>query len=216
MKPGRFLLFMLLPVLLQLSAAPREAPAAPDDGAKPADSSKKPAVRVLIAYYTLRGTTEKMAHGVAEGVKRVPGAVPVVKKVDKITKEDLEAADAIALGCPTYFANIPGKMKVAIDDWNWKWKVDFTDKVGGAFSTAGGQTGGKEHVVVSLLLFMIHNRMVVAGPLYQDAEGDDKWAESGASAVTGPLDPGISEEDLDGARRLGERIAKLAKKMATH
>ena len=56
--------------------------------------------------------------------------------------------------------------------------------------------------------------MVVAGPLYQDAEGDDKWAESGASAITGPLDPGISDEDLDGARRLGQRIANLAKKMA--
>ena len=214
MKPSRLPLLVLLLVLLHLSVALQVALAAPGDDSKPADASKTKTVRVLIAYYTLRGTTEKMAHGVAEGVKRVPGAVPVVKKVDKITKEDLEAADAIALGCPTYFANIPGTMKVAIDDWNWKWKVDFTDKVGGAFSTAGGQTGGKEHVVVSLLLFMIHNRMVVAGPLYQDAEGDDKWAESGASAITGPLDPGISAEDLDGARRLGERIAKLAKKMA--
>ena len=61
-------------------------------------------------------------------------------------------------------------MTAAIDDWNWKWKVDFTDKIGGAFSTGGGQTGGKEFVVTSLLLFMLNNRMVVAGPLYQDAE----------------------------------------------
>jgi multimeric flavodoxin WrbA len=45
-------------------------------------------------------------------------------------------------------------MKVIIDDWSWKMKVDFTDKVGGAFSTGGGQVGGKEHVVTSLLLFM--------------------------------------------------------------
>jgi multimeric flavodoxin WrbA len=45
-------------------------------------------------------------------------------------------------------------------------KVDFTDKAGGAFATAGGQEGGQQHVVVSLLLFMLHNRMVVAGPLY--------------------------------------------------
>ena len=67
-------------------------------------------------------------------------------------------------------------MKVAIDDWNWKLKVDFTDKVGGAFATGGGQTGGKEHVVISLILFMLNNRMIVAGPLYQDAEGDDKWS----------------------------------------
>ena len=112
-----------------------------------------------------------------------------VKRAKDVSKEDLRAADAIALGSPTYFANIPGKMKVVIDDWNWKWKVDFTDKVGGAFSTGGGQTGGKEFVVTSLLLFMLNNRMVVAGPLYEDAEGEDIWGEAGASAMTGPLRP---------------------------
>jgi len=138
-----------------------------------------------------------------------------VKKVEEVSKEDLEAADAIVLGSPTYFANIPGKMKVIIDDWNWKLKVDFTDKVGGAFATGAGQVGGKEHVVVSLLLFMINNRMVVAGPLYQRADGDSIWAESGAAAMTGPLDPGVSAEELDGAHRLGERMARLAKKLAT-
>jgi len=181
--------------------------------AEPGDDADRPAAVVLIAYHSLYGSTEKMAQGVAVGVKRVPGAVAVVKRVEKVTKEDLEAADAIILGCPTYFANIPGKMKVAIDDWSWKMKVDFTDKVGGAFATGSGQVGGKEHVVVSLLLFMVNVRMVVAGPLYQDAEGDDKWAEAGAAAMTGPLDPGVGAGELDAAGRLGERIARLAKKL---
>ena len=84
----------------------------------------------------------------------------------------------------------------------------------GAFATGGGQMGGKEHTVVSLLLFMINNRMVVAGPLFSDAEGDDKWAELGAGAMTGPIDPGIADPELDSAHRLGERIARLAKKMS--
>jgi len=176
-------------------------------------TGERPAVRVLVAYYSMTGNTARFAQGVAEGTRRVGGVVAAVKKVDEVTKEDLEAADAIVLGCPTYFANIPGKMKIVIDDWNWKMKVDFTDKIGGAFSTGSGQVGGKEHVVTSLLLFMINNRMLVAGPLYQDAEGDDKWAESGAAAMTGPLDPGVSDKELDGARRLGERMARLAKKM---
>ena len=70
-----------------------------------------------------------------------------------------------------------------------------------------------EHVIVSLLLFMINNRMVVAGPLYQDEAGEDIWGEPGAAAMTGPLDPGISEEELDSARGLGERLARLAKKL---
>ncbi len=90
-----------------------------------------------------------MARGVVEGTNRVPGVVTTLKKVSEVSKEDLDAADGIILGCPTYFANVPGEMKTTIDDWNWKMKVDFTDKVGGAFATAGGQVGGQEHVVVS-------------------------------------------------------------------
>jgi NAD(P)H dehydrogenase (quinone) len=127
--------------------------------------------------------------------------------------EDLESADGIILGCPTYYGTIPGAMKVVIDDWSWKMKVDFTDKVGGAFATGGGQVGGKEFVVVSLVMFMINNRMVVAGPLYENPKTGSVWAEVGAAAMTGPLDPGVSEAELDGARRVGERVARLALKL---
>jgi NAD(P)H dehydrogenase (quinone) len=179
---------------------------------EPGQASESHRARVLVAYYSMSGNTERFAQGVVEGAKQVPDTLVTIKKVTDVSKEDLQAADAIALGSATYFANIPGQMKVVIDDWNWKWKVDFTDKVGGAFSTGGGQTGGKEFVVVSLLMFMLNNRMVVAGPLYQDAEGEDFWGEAGASAVTGPLDPGVSEKELDAARRLGHRLATLAKK----
>ncbi|MCW5550896.1 MAG: flavodoxin family protein [Verrucomicrobiae bacterium] len=101
-------------------------------------------------------------------------------------------------------------MKVVIDDWSWKLKVDFTDKVGGAFATGGGQAGGKEFVLVSLVMFMLNNRMVVAGPLYQNDRTGSVWAEVGAAAMTGPLDAGVSEGELDSARRLGERVARLA------
>jgi NAD(P)H dehydrogenase (quinone) len=154
-----------------------------------------------------------MAEGVMEGVQRVPGAHVSLKRADAVSKEDLETADGIILGCPTYYGTIPGAMKVVIDDWSWKLKVDFTDKVGGAFSTGGGQAGGKEFVLVSLLMFMVNNRMIVAGPLYQNDRTGSVWAEIGATAMTGPLDPGISEHDLDAARRLGERVARLATKL---
>ena len=49
---------------------------------------------------------------------------------------------------------------------------------------------------------------------YEDAEGDDKWAEIGSSAATGPTHPGVAGADVDGAHRLGERIARLAVKMS--
>jgi NAD(P)H dehydrogenase (quinone) len=172
--------------------------------------------RILVAYHSRTGNTEQMARGVAEGTKRVPGVVTALKDVSEVSADDLNAADGIILGCPTYFANIPGPMKTIIDDWNWKLGVDFTDKIGGAFTTAGGQVGGQGHVVTSLLLFMLNNRMVVAGPLYQNERTGSIWGESGAAAITGPLDPGVDERELDGARRLGERVARLATKMKGH
>ena len=186
---------------------------APNDGPAAVAAQRQQPVNVLVAYHTLRGNTEKMAQGVAEGARRVQGVKVVLKKVEDVSKEDLIAADGIILGCPTYYANIPGKMKTIIDDWSWKMKVDFTDKVGGAFATGGGVAGGKEHVIVSLLLYMVNLRMVVAGPLYEDEEGDDKWAEMGSAAMTGPIDPGVNEAELDAARRLGDRIARLALKL---
>lgn len=183
------------------------------DGAGEQPTAEAHSVRVLVAYHSRRGNTEAMAAAVAEGVRRVPGVSVTVKRVRDATQEDLQTADGLVLGSPTYFADIAGEMKVVIDDWNWKWKVDFTDKVGGAFATGGGQTGGKEHTVISLLLFMLNNRMIVAGPLYQDAEGEDIWGEIGATAMTGPLDPGVGDGELDAARRLGERVARVAKRV---
>ncbi len=169
--------------------------------------------QVLIVYYSLQGNTQQMAKAVAEGVQRVDGVAVRIRRVEDCTAEDLQAADGLILGCPTYFASIPGTMKLAMDDWNWKWKVDFTNKVGGAFSTGGGQTGGKEHTVITLLLFMLSNRMIVAGPLYEAVERGTEWGEMGSSAMTGPLDPGVSEGQRDAARRLGERIARLTRKL---
>jgi multimeric flavodoxin WrbA len=204
---NRIVLLILLPfaitALVPISLA--------DETSPPKGKGSSP--RLLVAYYSLTGNTEQMARGVTEGVRRVPGVAAVAKQVGDVTKQDLETADGIILGGPTYYANIPGRMKVVIDDWSWKMKVDFTDKVGGAFSTGGGQVGGKEHVVTSLLLFMLSNRMIVAGPLYRNEKTGSVWGEPGSSAMTGPLDPGVSEQELDSARRLGERIASLVKKL---
>jgi len=212
MNRPRFCRRLMLLALIASLLAPHRAAAG--EGEPPPSGAAKPRpVRVLVAYYSRTGNTEQMAQGVVEGTRRVPGVVTALKKVDDVSKQDLEGADAIILGAPAYYANIPGKMKVVIDDWSWKMKVDFTDKVGGAFATGGGQMGGKEFTAVSLLLFMVNLRMVVAGPLYEDEQGDDKWAEIGAGAMTGPLDPKVGAGELDSAHRLGERIARLAKKL---
>jgi len=114
---------------------------------------------------------------------------------------------------PSFLEIIPGRMETVTDHWNWKLKVDFTDKVGGAFATAGGKVGDPGHVVVSLALFMLNNRMIVAGPLYENQKTGSTWGEAGTGAVTGPLDPGVNEGELDAVRRLGHRVAELAARL---
>jgi NAD(P)H dehydrogenase (quinone) len=168
-------------------------PARGQTASEPPKPAQANPVHVLVAFDSLTGNTEKMAQGVVEGAKRVPGAIVVLKSVDKVAKEDLQAADGIILGCPTYYGTLPGRMKVVMDDWSWKLKVDFTDKVGGAFATGGGQAGGKEFTVLSLVMFMLNNRMVVAGPLYQNPTTGSVWGEVGAAAMTGPLDTGAAQ-----------------------
>lgn len=199
---------VLSALLFALSLVPGQSPRAADP-----DPSGETKTQVLIVYHSRRGTTQQMAEAVAEGAAKVPDTKVTIRRVEEVTKQELQAADGLILGSPTYFANIAGTMKTAMDDWNWKLRVDFTNKVGGAFATGGGQTGGKEHVVVSLLLFMLNNRMVVAGPLYQDETGEDIWGEIGSTAMTGPLDPGVGDADREGARRLGQRVAEVAKRM---
>ena len=187
-----------------------------DRGATSEQASLVPAVvssgngptKVLVGFYSLSGNTEKMAAAVAEGAGQVEGVDVVTKKVDEITKADLDSAHGLILGCPTHFANIPAGMKSAIDHWAWKQRVNLMDKVGGAFSTGGNFTGGKEHVVISLLLYMLNNRMIVVGPIYR--EGDRGWGEIGASATTGGDDKGLSDPELADARRLGKRVAQVA------
>jgi multimeric flavodoxin WrbA len=104
-------------VILTFTVARILGQAAPE----PARPVEADTVRILVAYDSLTGNTEKMAEGVVEGVDRVPGVVASLKKVGEVTKEDLENADGIVLGCPTYYGSVPGRMKVVIDDWSWGW-----------------------------------------------------------------------------------------------
>lgn len=162
--------------------------------------------RVLIVYYSVTGNTEKMARGVAEGARNVAGIEVSLKKVEEVIPADIEAADGMVLGSPVYYANMAAPMKKFIDDW-YSREITMFDKVGGAFATGGGLTAGRETTINSLLLAMLNNGMIVVGPLYES------WGTFGSSARTAPPDEGVNEEELDDARRLGERVARVTLKI---
>lgn len=167
-------------------------------------------VRVLVVYHTMTGNTQTLAEAVAEGARRVTGVEVVLKPVDEVVNEDLEACDALLIGSPTYWGSISTPVKQFIDDWGFEYGLFMGDKVGGAFATGGSDGGGKELAVLSILTAMLNNGMIVAGPHYE--EGGFRFGGFGVGATTGTGSPGVDEAEMDRGRLLGERIATVAKR----
>ena len=153
-------------------------------------------VKVLIVYDSRTGNTEKMAGNVAEGVRKIEGAEASVVGIERAKLDDLEGADAIILGSPTYYGNMSGKMKELVDkSFNIHGKLK--GKVGGAFTSSGGTACGAETALLSMLQAMLIHGMVVQG------RHDDK--HYGAAAVEAP-----DEDEAEYCRDLGSRVASLA------
>ena len=67
--------------------------------------------KVLIAYASITGNTEKMAEYIAEGV-RFSGCEAVSKNISEIKDPDaLEGFNGYILGSPTYHRDLAGNMK---------------------------------------------------------------------------------------------------------
>ncbi len=88
--------------------------------------------KVLIAYTSRTGTTEKMANYLAEGV-RMSGNETEVAKISSLKKaEDLSGFDGYLFGCPTYHKDMTGGMKQFLFLAE---KANLTGKMGGAFGS---------------------------------------------------------------------------------
>jgi NAD(P)H dehydrogenase (quinone) len=157
---------------------------------------------VLVVYHSRSGNTARMAEAVAEGAKN-GGAEVVIKKVEEATLEDLVAADGIVFGAPTYFGTLSGEMKSFIDK-SVRIRGKLENKVGAAFTSSGSLSGGNETTLISMIeAMLIHGMIIVGDPI-------ETGGHYGAVAVGAP-DAGA----LIACRKLGERVAKFAKSIAS-
>ena len=140
-----------------------------------------------------------MAFAVAEGAKQVKGVEVDVKKVDKATLEDLQAADGIIMGSPMYYGGVSGRLKGFIDK-SVEIHGKLEGKVGAAFTSSGGTASGAETTLLSILQGMLVHGMVVQG------RSDDK--HYGAAAVGTPR-----EKDIEMCKALGKKVANLVTKL---
>jgi len=163
-----------------------------------------PLVKVLVTYHSLSGNTERMAEAVVEGVKSVPGAETLLKRVGKVTADDLFSADAVVVGSPVYWSNMSGEVKTFFDNWQFRFGVfpefKMKNKIGAAFAVGGQVSSGKEVTMLTILAAMLGNQMIVVS-------GGGAF---GASATTEGDSPGIDNKELADAKALGRRVAEVA------
>ena len=166
-----------------------------------------PLVKVLVAYHSLSGNTERMAEAVVEGAKSVVGTDVVLKRVGQVTADELFAADALIVGSPVYWSNMSGEVKTFFDDWQFKFGVfpefKMKDKIGAAFATGGQLSGGKEVTMLTILAAMLGNQMIIVS-------GGGAF---GASATTEGDSVGIDNKEMAEAKALGRRVAEVALKV---
>jgi NAD(P)H dehydrogenase (quinone) len=170
---------------------------------RPVYAADPTTVSVLVVYHSASGNTEKMAQGVVDGAKAVPGVSVVLKRAAEVAANDLVSSDALIVGSPVYFGNMSGEIKTFFDNWLLKFDLwrerKMRNKIGAAFATGGAISNGKEVTMLSILAAMLVNQMIVMG-------GGGAF---GASATTGPDSPGIDEKELAEARELGKRVAEV-------
>ena len=161
-------------------------------------------VKVLVTYHSLSGNTERMAEAVVDGVKSVSGTEAILKRVGKVTAEDLFSADAVVVGSPVYWSNMSGEVKTFLDNWQFKFGVfpefKMKNKIGAAFAVGGQVSSGKEVTMLTILAAMLGNQMIVVS-------GGGAF---GASATTEGDSPGIDNQELADAKELGRRVADVA------
>ncbi len=196
--------------------------------------------KVLILYYSSYGHIEKMANAIADGVREA-GAEAVVKRVPELVPEEIakkshfkldQAApiatvaelpeyDAIILGVPTRFGNMPAQMKNFLDQTGGLWfQGKLIGKVGSVFTSTATQHGGQESTILSTHTVLLHHGMVIVGLPYsyqgqmgvKEIVGGSPYGASTIADGDGSRQP--TANDLAGARYQGRHVAEIANKLA--
>ena len=155
-------------------------------------------MKVLVIYYSQTGNTKKMARMIADGVK-VEGVKVELKNAEEVKARELLSADGIIVGSPTYYGSMAYQIKQLFDE-SVEFHGELDGKVGAAFSSSANIGGGNETTILDILNAMLIHGMVIQG----DASGDHY----------GPVAIGVPDSrSSKQCRRLGQRVARLVKKL---
>jgi NAD(P)H dehydrogenase (quinone) len=186
--------------------------------------------KIAIAYHSGYGHTAKQAEAVARGVEAVNGAKAVLLPVSELNDAlwaELNSADAIIFGSPTYMGSASAKFKEFMEASSKVWfTLGWKDKLAAGFTNSASQSGDKLNVLVQMAIFAAQHGMVWIGlgllPGNNSSKGSVEdinrlgsvlgaMAQSNADASAEIAPPAA---DLRTAEALGQRVAEAALRWA--
>ncbi len=186
--------------------------------------------KVYVVYHSGYGHTKLQAEAVHRGAASVAGTEAVIFTTDEAAAriDDLDGADAIIFGCPTYMGNISAGMKTFIEVAAKKWfTLAWKDKVAGAFTNSSSFSGDKLNTIIGLMVNTMQHGMIYVGtgvlPAYSDPNSMNSengpgpevenrvGSSSGAMAASFQLKPpaGPPPGDIAFAEGYGKRVATI-------
>jgi multimeric flavodoxin WrbA len=181
-------------------------------------------MKIAVVYHSGYGHTAEQAKAVARGAKSVAGAeVKLISVADEAPWAELESADAIIFGSPTYMGNVSAPFKKFMDDSSKAWmQRKWRDKLAAGFTNSGSQNGDKQNSLITMAVFAAQHGMIWVGldllPGNNSSKGsvDDlnrlgsfMGAMAQSNTDQGP-EQGPIASDLKTAEHLGRRVAGMA------
>lgn len=180
---------------------------------------------IAIIYHSGFGHTRVQAEAVMGGVRQVNGVEVTLVSVEHYEAhwDQLDEADAIVFGSPTYMAGPSAPFKAFLDATSSRWADQrWKDKLAAGFTNSAGMNGDKLNTLQQFSLFAMQHGMVWVGlgllPGNHTSTGSENDmnrlasflgamaqsnADQGADVV-----PGASDRET--ARYLGRRVAEAS------
>lgn len=191
---------------------------------------------ILIAYYSVHGSSQALAEAIAKGVE-ASGMEAKVRQIPPVTtnlqghaapvplagppfvsQDELTHCSGLALGSPTRFGNMAAAVKYFIDQTLAQWLAgDLIDKPAAVFTSTGSMHGGQEATLLSMQIPLLHHGMLLCGLPYSAPELHSTQSGGtpyGASHVAVNKTTTLSPEENALAIAQGQRLATLAIKLS--
>jgi multimeric flavodoxin WrbA len=179
---------------------------------------------IVVVYHSGYGHTQAVAEAVAAGARAVPGAqaslIPVGEA--EAREAELDAADAIIFGSPTYMGGVSADFAKFKDWTSRKWMARaWQDKLAAGFTVSASWGGDKQNTIYQLVTLAQQHGMVWVGlglpPGNNHSKGSpEDLNRTGASlgvmaqANADQGNEGIGQSELATAQALGKRVAQAA------